>query len=74
MYNDSQLEDIFTYHAPTPEQQIQYTNIRAGALTFARILVQNSPSSADQTTAMRKLRECVMTINAAIARNGRASG
>ncbi len=65
------IEDIFTYHAPSPEQQINYEQIRSGARDFALIIVANTPASADQTAAIRKLREVVMTSNAAVATEGK---
>lgn len=64
------INNLFTYHPATPEQQPKYEAIRAGAKAFAKILLANTPPSADQTAAVRKLRECVMTANAAIALDG----
>lgn len=62
-----QIDNIFTYHAPTGTQPSRYAAIREAAKTFAHVLVDNTPPSADQTAAVRKLRECVMTANASIA-------
>lgn len=64
------LDNWFTYHAPSEEQQVRYRTIREGAKVFAHILLDNSLTSADQTAAMRKLREVVMTINQSIANEG----
>jgi hypothetical protein len=61
---------LFTYHPPDPYQQMQYESIREGARFLAGILIRNTPQGADQTAAIRKLRECVMTANAAIALRG----
>lgn len=69
MRPDLDVEEIFTYHAPWPDQIPKYEAIRAGAKEFARILLENTPESEDQTAAIRKLRESVMTANAAIALN-----
>lgn len=68
---DEQLDNWFQYHAPTPEQQKAYVAIRDGAKQLARLIVANSPASADQTAAIRLLRQAVMTANAAIACGGR---
>lgn len=65
------LEHIFTYHAPSAEQVVQYAAIRDAAKEFARVLIDNTPASADQSTAVRLLRECVMTANASVALGGR---
>jgi hypothetical protein len=62
-----QLNDWFTYHSPSPEQQKHYVAIREAARHFAGVLVEHTPPSADQTAAIRLLRECVMTANAGIA-------
>ena len=63
------IDNIFTYHAPTDEQREWYHAIRAKAKELAFVILTNTPSCADQTAAMRKLRECVMTANASIALN-----
>jgi hypothetical protein len=68
--DDDAIEDLFTYHAPTPDQIPKYEAIRAGAKAFAKILVANTPQSADQTVAVRKLRECVHVANGSIALRG----
>jgi len=65
------LENIFNYHAPEPDQIARYEAIRAGAKVLAAIILENTPKSADQTASIRKLREAVMTANASIALNGK---
>jgi len=57
----------FTYHAPTSEDVAKYKQIRDAGLALARVIDTNCPKSADTTTAIRKVREAVMTANAAIA-------
>jgi hypothetical protein len=69
-FTPEQIEELFTYHAPRPEQIPHYEAIRAAAKTFAQVLVTHTPTSADQTAAIRKLRESVMTANASIALAG----
>lgn len=66
----SDIEQIFSYHPPTPEQIPHYEAVRAGAKEFARILDEHVPACADRSAAIRKLRESVMTANAAIALRG----
>lgn len=65
------LLDIFSYHAPTPDQIPKYEAIRKAALNFSAVVMDNTPGSADQTTAIRKIREAVMTANASIALDGK---
>ena len=64
------LPDIFRYHAPKGNQPAQYEAIRNKALELAQVIVDNTPQSADQTAAIRLLREAVMTANASIALDG----
>lgn len=65
------INNIFTYHSPTPEQLPKYEAIRAKAKELGLVIVENTPASADQTAAIRLLREAVMTANAAIALDGK---
>lgn len=63
------IDNWFTYHKPEGTQPQRYELIRNKAKELALVIVENTPTSADQTAAIRKLRECVMTANAAIACN-----
>lgn len=71
MISENDIENWFTYHSPDAKQQQQYATIRNYAKTLAIAIINNTPPSADQTAAIRKLRECVMTANAAIACEGK---
>lgn len=66
-----QLDDLFSYHAPEGDQPKQYEAIRTAAKYFAAAILENTPSSPDQTVAIRKVREAVMTANASIALKGK---
>ena len=63
------LGDIFSYHSPKNDQAERYGKIRNAAKAFAYVIDELVPNSADKSAAIRKLRECVMTANAAIAIN-----
>jgi hypothetical protein len=67
MIPDSELENYFKYHSPTEEQADKYGKINEAALSFAKVVRDNTPPSADQSAAIRKIREARMTANAAIA-------
>jgi hypothetical protein len=67
----SKIENWFTYHSPSADQIPKYGAIRDAARAFALVLAENTPPSADQTAALRLLRESVMTANAAIACGGK---
>jgi hypothetical protein len=71
MITEAQLQNWFTYHKPQADQPQMYQEIREAGLKLAEAIVANTPSSADQTAAIRKVREAVMTANAAIACQGK---
>lgn len=61
------IENYFIYHNPVEGQQERYQLIRQAAKDLALTILINTAPSADQTAAIRKLRECVMTANQGIA-------
>lgn len=69
-FTPDQIDDLFSYHAPTPDQIPKYEAIRAAAKEFAKVLIANTPQSPDQTAAIRHLRTAVHTANAAVALKG----
>ena len=68
---DERFENWFVYHTPTAEQVVSYQRIRNKAKELAYVILEETPVSADQTAALRKLRECVATANASIACGGK---
>ena len=64
-----ELNNIFTYHPPRGNQTERYQEIRDAGHALAVVIHKCTPSCADQTAAIRKIREAVMTANAAIAIN-----
>ena len=66
------IEDVFTYHAPDAQDLQNYQNIRESAKKLVEVIIMSAPASADRTAAIRKVREAVMTANAAIALKGRS--
>lgn len=63
------IENIFTYHPPTQEQAMRYTELRRCARVFAGEINKLCPESAEKTLAIRRLQESVMYANASIAIN-----
>lgn len=61
------LENWFTYHAPNADDKDKYVKIRAAGYALALMIFENTPECADRSSAIRKVREAVMTANAAIA-------
>ena len=64
-----QIENWFTHHTPKGDQAQRYEQVRRAAKNLAQVIVTLCPDCADTTTAVRKVREAVMTANAAIACN-----
>lgn len=64
------LDNIFKYHAPKGDDPARYEAIREAGKAFAQAIIDNTPKCADQTAAIRKVREAVMTANASIALEG----
>lgn len=77
MFNQDTIDNLFSYHSPAETaarlgctvQEVgeKYERIRAAGKAFAQVIVAETPASADQTAAIRKVREAVFTANAAIA-------
>lgn len=64
------LDARFTYHPPRDDDQVRrYGDIRAYGYQMARYIVDNTPESREQSSALTKVEEAVMWANAAIARN-----
>lgn len=68
---ESEIENWFSYHRPSAEDQVKYEAIRASAKAFAAVIADACPPSADRAAAMRRLRETVMIANASIACGGK---
>lgn len=66
-----ELENLFTYHTPVAGDIEKYIAIREWGFNLANTIVNMCPPCADTTAAVRKVREAVMTANAAIACNRR---
>jgi hypothetical protein len=63
------LEHNFVYHAPKNDQARRYETLRAYALSHAKVILEMTPTSREQSLAFTKLEEVVFWANAAIARN-----
>ena len=71
MISEQQLTNWFTYHPPPDAKTVEiYEELRLAGLLLASLIVARTPPSADQTAAVRKVREAVWTANAAIACQG----
>ena len=66
---EARLDRDYTYHAPKNDQPQRYEEIRSSAKWLARMIMENTPVSREQSLALTHLDEVVMNANAAIARN-----
>jgi hypothetical protein len=67
--DEKRLEKDFTYHAPKADQPERYVAIRNKAKELARIIMELTPPSREQSLALTYLDMTVMQANASIARN-----
>jgi len=71
---EQQINDMFTYHAPTQGQIERMQEIRERFRNLALLLHYNCPKSRELSLALTKLQEANMMANAAIAIHEKASG
>lgn len=64
------LSELFKYHPPTEITLPKFAAINQAAKNFAEVVLQNCPSSADRSAAIRLIRDARMTANASVALNG----
>lgn len=62
--------EVVRYHRPTEAQVVQHEAVASASENLIRVILENSPKCADQTAAIRKVREAKMTASAAIALEG----
>lgn len=62
--------NVFEYHAPDSDQEVKIKSVRQAAEDFAHVILDCCPNCADKTDALRKVREAMMTANAAIVLRG----
>jgi len=70
MTEAERLEIAFTYQRPDDDRFRSYAVVRAAGKALALAILNAAPKCADRTDAIRKVREAVMTANAAIALDG----
>lgn len=64
-----ELENTFTYHAPTADEIERMTRIREAAKALAAAIEECLPFCADRTCAIRHVRDAAMTANSGIVLN-----
>ena len=66
-----EIDSLFALHEVTPETRHKYEAIRMAAREFARVVHANTPRCADQTAAIRKIREAASLSYDAVTLNGK---
>ncbi len=69
MPHETDLDRMFSYHAPKGDQAARYERINQAAKAFARVIVECCPASGDRTNALAIVRDARMWANASIACN-----
>lgn len=64
----AEIYDMFKFNRPQGDQGERYIKIREAAREFALVIAMNTDPSADQTAAVRKVREAMHTASDAIGR------
>ena len=70
LVDENNIEEVMTYHSPNPSQLHQHEKIQNAAIEFSRVIMTATHPCADQSTALRCVREARMWANAAIALRG----
>lgn len=65
--SDDRIQNWFKCHMLTEENGEKCEFLRTGGLSLARAIDRHCPDGVDKSAAIRKVREAVMTANAAIA-------
>ncbi len=66
-FTPEEIDDLFISHSFSPSQVARSQELRDAARKLAHLIVNNTKPSADQSAAIRHLRDCLMTANASIA-------
>lgn len=64
------VDEVVRYHAPDQGQINAHEVLAQSAENFIRAILEMCPPCADQTAAIRKVREAKMTASASIALKG----
>ena len=64
------IHDVLGYHKPDDDGVAKIQKIRDAAEVLARAIFDYCPPCADQTAAIRHVREAMMTANASIVLKG----
>lgn len=66
MITKADIENFLSHHAPSTGQVERIKRIREAGIEYGTVILDNTYESADQSAAIRHLRECNMTAIASI--------
>lgn len=69
--DQEKLSHWFERHPVLPEEEMLYESVRHQAKAFAQSILDHTPPCADQSDAIRKVREALLMAHSAIACGGR---
>lgn len=72
LWISKEVDDIVSYHSPTPDQLARMKVLRETAGQLLKAIMINCPPSADRSAAIRKVREALFTANASVSLNGKS--
>jgi len=65
----TEIDNIFTYHAPNGSQITRYAGLRKTGKALAELIELYCPESREKSLAITNLQQTIMWANAAIAIN-----
>ena len=69
--DQAKLDIWFQYHRVKAEQRASFQEIRNAAKHFAQVVLEQTPQCADQSDAVRKIREAMLIAHSSISCSGR---
>lgn len=66
LHSKRNIINSFRYHQPSPEQIERIAEVRRACITCAMQIMRSTARCGDQTVALRKLHEAMMTANKSI--------
>lgn len=69
----SNVEEVFSYHAPTAPQIDAMNAVRESAKQLAIVILNSCPQNAERTRALNDLSDLTMKVNKAIILDGKGA-
>lgn len=65
--NADNVDEVFKYHTPTPDQIPRFQAVNEAAKAFAKVILENVPRTPTRTRALNTIMDTRMLANAGIA-------